>query len=68
MSMKERAADRLKGWIAEAAVGAFPGFAVSLDRDFDAVQAALSELWSTGPVEGHVTRRRSNHAPYSILR
>ena len=54
--VKERAADRLKGWIAEAASGAFPGFAASLDQDFDAVRAALTEPWSTGPVEGHVNR------------
>ncbi len=54
--VKERAADRLKGWITEATVGAFSGFAASLDQDFDAVRAALSEPWSTGPVEGHVNR------------
>ncbi len=56
--VKEGAADQLKGWIAEAAVGAFPGFAGSLDQDFDAVRAALSEPWSTGPDSWAIFARR----------
>ena len=31
-------------------------FARSLQRDFDAVRAALTLPWSNGPVEGHVNR------------
>ena len=31
-------------------------FAASLRRDEDAVRAALTESWSSGPVEGQVNR------------
>lgn len=49
-------ADQLKLWIDEAEVGGLQGFAASLRQDYDAVYAALSEPWSTGPVEGHINK------------
>jgi transposase len=32
------------------------GFVASLRRDDDAVRAALTEEWSSGQIEGHVTK------------
>jgi transposase len=54
--VKDGLADRLKAWIDEAEGRGFKGFATSLRQDYDAVHAALSEPWSTGPVEGHINR------------
>jgi transposase len=54
--VKGGSAGPLDGWITEAEVGGFPGFAASLRQDYDAVQTALSEPWSTGQVEGQINR------------
>ncbi|WP_247882504.1 ISL3 family transposase [Azospirillum sp. TSA2s] len=54
--VKDRVADALDGWLREAEVSALAPFAAGLRRDEDAVRAALSEPWSTGPVEGQVNR------------
>jgi transposase len=54
--VKNGLAERLKAWINEAGGSDFKGFAASLRQDYDAVHAALSEPWSTGPVEGHINR------------
>jgi transposase len=54
--VKNGLADRLNAWIDEAEGSDVKGFAVSLRQDYDAVHAALSEPWSTGPVEGHINR------------
>jgi transposase len=54
--VKNGLADRLNAWIEEAAGSDVKGFAVSLRQDYDAVHGALSEPWSTGPVEGHINR------------
>jgi transposase len=54
--VKEGRAERLKAWIDEAGGSGFKGFAASLRQDYDAVHTALSEPWSTGPVEGHINR------------
>ena len=39
-----------------ARIGPLAGFAESLRRDRAAVEAALSTPWSTGPVEGKITK------------
>ena len=54
--IKEGLADQLDGWIAAAETGGFKGFAGSLRQDRDAVHAALTLPWSTGPVEGQINR------------
>jgi transposase len=72
--VKNGLADRLKAWIDEAQVGNLKGFAASLRQDYDAVHAALSEPWSTGPVEGHINRLkvikrdRYGRAGFDLLR
>ncbi|MDP9475560.1 MAG: ISL3 family transposase [Actinomycetota bacterium] len=51
--------EKLDGWLAEAeASGAtvMKKFATGLRKDLDAVRAGLTESWSTGPVEGFVTK------------
>jgi len=52
-------ADQLDGWISAAENGGFRGFARSLRQDHDAVHAALTLSWSTGPVEGQINRLKA---------
>jgi transposase len=54
--IKSGLADQLDGWISAAETGGFKGFARSLRQDRDAVHAALTLPWSTGPVEGQINR------------
>jgi transposase len=52
----------LKGWQEKARDGAsteLRKFAEGLERDQKAVQAALDERWSNGPVEGHINRLKT---------
>lgn len=41
---------------AEARGTALDAFARGVERDRDAVRAALVEAWSTGPIEGRINR------------
>ena len=72
--IKQSLADQLDGWIAAAENGGFKGFAGSLRQDRDAVHAALTLPWSTGPVEGQINRlkviKRSMYgrAGFNLLR
>jgi transposase len=57
--IKEQAGDRLDAWLSAAAVSGLPdliSFADGLRRERPELLAALSLPWSTGPVEGHITR------------
>src|SRR3954454_4623794 len=54
--IKKGLADQLDEWIKAAEEGGFKGFAGSLRHDLDAVHAALTMPWSTGPVEGQINR------------
>lgn len=57
--IRERQADNLDAWLAEAeqcGIKAFKNFATSLRRDYEAVKAALTYAWSNGQVEGQVNR------------
>ena len=52
-------AETLETWLMDSLaspVSIIRAFAHSLQRDFDAVKAALTLPWSNGPVEGHVNR------------
>jgi len=51
--------DRLDGWLDAAKGSALAGFAGGLTRDLAAVRAALSLPWSTGPVEGQISRLKT---------
>jgi transposase len=46
----------LDPWLAEAARSNLAPFARGLLRDIDAVRAALTLPWSTGPVEGKINK------------
>ena len=46
----------IPSFISAAETGGFKGFAQSLRQDRDAVHAALTLPWSTGPVEGQINR------------
>ena len=57
--VRVQAADRLDAWLATAAASGVPdlaAFADGLRRERAELLAALTLPWSTGPVEGHITR------------
>lgn len=57
--VRTRGGARLEEWINQATDSPFPelrGFAKGLYGDFDAVKAGLTLQWSSGKVEGNVTR------------
>lgn len=57
--IRNRMADGLDDWLCQTkqcVVGEFQRFAESLQRDYEAVKAALQFAWSNGRVEGHVNR------------
>lgn len=57
--VKERLADSFDDWLMQAersSVGELKRFAVNLRRDYSAVKAALTEIWSNGQTEGQVHR------------
>ena len=54
--VRARAADALVPWLADAESSELHGFAAGLHQDEAAVKAALTLPWSSGQVEGQVTR------------
>jgi transposase len=54
--LQRRAIDNLDEVLAAAAGTLFANFAVSLRRDFDAINEALVLPWTTSPVEGQISR------------
>jgi transposase len=57
--VRQRQPQELEPWLARAAksaVGAWRRFAKGLSDDFDAVKAGVTLPWSSGPVEGQITR------------
>ncbi len=62
---------KLDGWINDAKecqASAMKTFANGLQRDYDAVKAAVSLKWSNGQVEGQVNRLKNiKHVSYRHL-
>jgi transposase len=57
--VRQRLPDQFTAWLETASTSGltdFRNFATSLAKDQDAVLAALSVSWSSGPIEGHVNR------------
>lgn len=57
--VRERAADKLDDWLEkakESGIQAFQNFATGLQRDYEAVKAALTYEWSNGQTEGQLNR------------
>jgi transposase len=57
--VRERRATELQGWLTQchtSAIAELKTFASGLRNDYAAVQAALTLPWSSGPVEGNITR------------
>jgi transposase len=48
--------EALPAWIADAKVSMLAPFGRGIAADQPAVRAALTEPWSNGPTEGHVTK------------
>jgi transposase len=60
--VRKQGGTTLKGWQEKALTGTsveLRRFAEGLGRDQAAVQAALDEPWSNGPVEGHINRLKT---------
>lgn len=69
--------ERFDQWLercARAAAAELQNFAFGMRREEEAIRAALSEPWSTGPVEGQITRLKSikrqmyGRASFEVLR
>ncbi len=64
----------LEQWIAEAANSELASLAKGIERDIDAVRAAINQPWSTSPVEGQINRLKTlkrqmyGRAGYALLR
>ena len=57
--VRQRRAEALDGWLAasqESDIPELQSFATGLQREYASIRAALSEPWSTGQVEGQITR------------
>ena len=54
--MRERKAEELDRWLADAAGSEMRSFADGLRQDGAAVRAALELPWSNGQTEGQITR------------
>ena len=54
--IRARSADALTPWVADADNSELHGFAAGLRGDEQAVRAALTLPWSSGQVEGQITR------------
>ncbi|WP_422921338.1 transposase [Rhizobium ruizarguesonis] len=52
----DRDISALQRWLEDAATGPMSSFARGIRRDIDAVKAALTLPWSTGPVEGKINK------------
>lgn len=60
--VRQRKPEDFSSWLSEAEQSHIPemkSFAVGLERDRAAVEAALCLPWSQGPVEGHVNRLKT---------
>ena len=57
--VREQKVDQLDGWLSSVKGSALAGFAEGIRRDLDAVRAALALPWSTGPVEGQISRLKT---------
>ena len=58
-TFREKSAAALKVWLVKSAASEIPElerFAAGIERDYDAVSAAVLQPWSNGPVEGQVHR------------
>ena len=54
--VRKKGTGTLDEWLAAAAGTPLGGFAEGLGKDLAAVRAALETPWSTGPVEGQISR------------
>jgi len=57
--VRRKEAGNLDDWLTAAQATALAGFVGGLKRDLAAVRAGLSLPWSTGPVEGQISRLKT---------
>jgi len=59
--LRDRRGERLDAWLAKAEGSPVPAlrrFATGLRADLEAVRAGLTKIWSNGPTEGFVHKRK----------
>src|SRR3954463_2145946 len=67
-------AGEIEAWLVAARGSPLASFAHGIARDLAAARAAITELWSTSPVEGHINRLKTikrqmyGRAHYDLLR
>ena len=72
--VRRKEAGNLDDWLTAAQATALAGFVGGLKRDLAAVRAGLSLPWSTGPVEGQISRLKTikramcGRAKFDLLR
>ena len=75
--VRQRRAEALDGWLEasrESGIPELQSFATGLQHEYASIQAALSEPWSTGQVEGQITRvkllkrQMYGHAKFDLLK
>ncbi len=57
--VRQRKPEVLDAWLAEcraSGIAELESFAAGLQQEYPSIRAALSEPWSTGQVEGQITR------------
>lgn len=57
--VRQQQTENLQDWLAQSQSSAYQiwkNFAVGIEQDRQAVQAALTHTWSNGPTEGYITR------------
>jgi transposase len=73
----ERKRDQLQTWLSQAKMAGIveiKNFAHGLEKDIQAVEAALTYQWSNGPTEGHnnrlkmIKRQMYGRAKFDLLR
>ena len=57
--VEDRATGMLDDWLAAARDSELASFTQGLERDHAAVRAALTERWSTSPVEGPINKLKA---------
>ncbi|KAA0676201.1 transposase [Roseomonas genomospecies 6] len=57
--VRDKQGGDLDGWLAAADDTALGGFAEGIKRDLAAVRAGLTLPWSTGPVEGQISKLKT---------
>jgi len=66
MLIREQQTEKLQNWLERSQASSYrlwKNFALGIEQDRQAVQAALTHAWSNGPTEGHINRLKCLKRP-----